>query len=87
MTMEFRMKVADLFRAGTKTVFTGEVHTQAKVIKNASCVIEIDGVSAGELYIEGEVNTGRPYHDLWTTSPVNLTREVVLSHDVWLISS
>ncbi len=84
--MTFRMKIEDLFRIGEKTVFTGELDTQLKIIANAACIIEIDGERAGELYIEGEVRTGKPNRDLWTTSPVDLTREMVQDHEVWLIA-
>jgi hypothetical protein len=87
MTAAFRMKVEDLFRIGEKTIFTGALDTQSKAIANASCVLEIDGKRAGELRIEGEVHTGKPQRDLWTTSPVSLTREVVRDHDVWLVSA
>jgi hypothetical protein len=49
-------------------------------------VVEIDGEPAGKLQIQGEVHTGKLHRDLWTTSPVSLTREVVRDHDVWLTS-
>jgi hypothetical protein len=84
--MAFRMKVEGLFRIGEKTVFTGELDTQSKAIVDVPCVIEIDGEPAGEIRIEGEVHTGRPHRDLWTTSQMSLTREVIRDHDVWLIS-
>jgi hypothetical protein len=71
---------------GEKTVFTGELDTQARAIKDAPCVVEIDGEPAGKLQIQGEVHTGKLHRDLWTTSPVSLTREVVRDHDVWLTS-
>lgn len=80
------MKIEDLFRIGEKTVFTGELDTQSKVIANAACIIEIDGERTEELQIEGEVHTGTPNRDLWTTSPISLTREVVQDHEVWLIA-
>jgi len=86
MTIEFRMKVEDLFRIGEKTVFTGELDTQSKAIAHTACIIEIDGERTGELYIEGEVYTGKPNRDLWTTSPISLTREVLQDHEVWLIA-
>lgn len=84
--MAFRMKVEDLFRIGEKTVFTGELDTQSKAIANVACVIEIDGKRTGELHIEGEVQTGKPNRDLWTTSPIILTRETLQDHEVWLIA-
>ena len=80
------MKVEDIFRIGEKTIFTGKLDTQMKIISNASCVIEIDGTPIGKLCIQGEVYTGKPHRDLWTRSFVSLTREVVRDHDVWLIS-
>jgi hypothetical protein len=82
----FRLKIEDLFRIGEKTVFTGELDTQSKVISNADCIIEIDGERTEELHIEGEVRTGKPNRDLWTTSPISLTREIVQDHEVWLIA-
>jgi len=84
--MVFRMKIEDLFRIGEKTVFTGELDTQSKVIANAACIIQIDGEQTEELQIEGEVHTGKPNRDLWTTSPISLTREAVQNHEVWLIA-
>jgi hypothetical protein len=62
------------------------VDSPAKDINDAPCVVAIDGEAAGELQIQGEVHTGKPHRDLWTTLPVSLTREVVRDHDVWLIS-
>jgi hypothetical protein len=85
--MAFRMKIKDLFHIGEKTVFTGELDAHANAIKDAPCVLEIDGKPVGELCIQGEVHTGKPHRDLWTTSPVDLTREVVRDHEVWLISA
>lgn len=84
--MSFRMKVEDLFRAGAKTNFSGKLDTQSRAIADVNCAIEIDGSPAGEVHIDGEVHTGQPCRDLWTTSPVRLTREVLGGHDVWLIS-
>lgn len=86
MTVKFQMKVDDLFRIGEKTIFTGELDTDAKVIANAKCVLQIDGRPAGELCIQGEVHTGKPHRDLWTASNVSITRDIVRGHDVWLIS-
>jgi hypothetical protein len=87
MTMAFRMRVEDLFRIGEKTIFTGELDTQAQVILASPCVLEIDGEPSGELHIQGEVHTGKPHRDLWTTSPVSLTRETLRDHEVWLVSA
>jgi hypothetical protein len=84
--MVFRMKVEDIFHIGQKTVLTGDLDTQVKAIAEAPCVIEIDGEPAGKIRIEGEVHTGKPHRDLWTASPVSLTREILRNHDVWLIS-
>lgn len=86
MTMAFRMKIEDLFRIGEKTVFTGELETQLKVIENTFCVIEIDGERVGELHIVGEVHTGKPNRDLWSASQIDLTREMLQDHEVWLIA-
>jgi len=85
--MTFRMKAEDLFRIEEKTVFVGELDTEDKAITDTPCVIEIDGEPAGELYIGGEVLTGKPHRDLWTASPVSLSREALIDHDVWLIST
>jgi hypothetical protein len=84
--MSFRMKVSDLFRINEKTVFVGDVKTNDKVISNVRCAIEIDGSKVGWLHISGEVHTGKPHRDLWTTSPVDLSREMISEHDVWLVS-
>jgi hypothetical protein len=86
MTVTFRMKVNDVFQIGEKTIFAGELDTAAKVITNAECVLKVDGNQVGELHIQGEVHTGKPHRDLWTTSPIKLTRETLRDHDVWLIS-
>jgi hypothetical protein len=56
-------------------------------LTDAPCVVEIDGKPAGKRHIHGEMHTGKPHRDLWATSPVSLTREVVLDHDVWLVSA
>ena len=84
--MSFRMKVSDLFRIGEKTVFVGRLVTSEKVISNAPCAIRVDGIEVGRLRIDGESYTGKPHRDLWTKSPVDLTRETINAHDVWLVS-
>jgi hypothetical protein len=84
--MSFRMKVTDLFRINEKTVFVGHVETNDKVISNVRCAVEVDGSKVGWLQISGEVHTGKPHRDLWTTSPVDLSREMISEHDVWLVS-
>ena len=84
--MAFRMKVDDIFHIGEKTILTGDLNTQAVALAEVSCVIEVDGKPAVRLRIEGEVHTGKPHRDLWTISPISLTREVLRDHDVWLIS-
>lgn len=81
------MKVEDLFRIGEKTVFSGALETESKAIASTACVLEIDGEPVGKLHIQGEVHTGKGCRDLWTTSPVNLTREIVRDREVWLVSA
>lgn len=86
MTMAFRMEIEDLFQIGEKTVFTGRLNTQVKMIANVPCRLEIDGNKVGEINIQGEVHTGTPNRDLWTISPVSLTREMLRNHNVCLIA-
>jgi hypothetical protein len=83
--MTFRMKIEDIFRIGEKTILTGALETREKSISVASCTIAIDGATVGQLQISGEIHTGKPHRDLWTSSPVDLNRETVKEHDVWLI--
>lgn len=86
MTISFRMKVEDLFRIGERTVFAGVLETEAGNIANVRCRVEVDGKPGDELYIQGEVHTGKPHRDLWTTSEVALTTEIIKDRDVWLVS-
>lgn len=87
MATIFRMKVQDLFHLGEKTVFAGLLETHSNVISNVPCVIQIDGKPAGKICISGEVRTGTPHRDFWTTSHVDLSRDIVRNHDVWLIAT
>lgn len=87
MTTALRMKVEDLFRIGEKTIFTGTLESHAKVISGVQCILEVDGQAIGKVHIEGEVHTGKPHRDLWTTSHVNIGREAILGQNVWLISA
>ena len=85
--MAVRMKVVDLFRIGDKTVFTGPLQTDDKVVTAQPGRIEIDGVPSGNLEIAGEVYArGKAQRDLWTRSPIQLDREMLSSHNVWLVS-
>jgi hypothetical protein len=85
--MSFRMKVKDIFRIGGKTVFSGRLETQEKSISNSPTHLEIDGAFVGEIQIAGEVHTRSPQRDLWTVSPVDLDRQTLREHDVWLVSA
>lgn len=84
--MNFRMKVDDVFVIGSRTVFSGELKADAAVIKGAMCALEIEGEHVSRFLIEGEVQTGRPCRDLWTTADVSLDLEVIRTREVWLIS-
>lgn len=84
--MAFRMKVEDVFAIGAKTVFSGDLTAGIDAIEGVDCFLEIDGHKVSELRIEGEVNSGKPFRDLWTKSKVELTLEVVRGGGVWLIS-
>jgi hypothetical protein len=84
--MAFRMKVEDFFLIKEKTIFSGILHADEKIIENDLCAIEIDGDVVGKICIQGEVRTRTPHRDLWTASPTRLTREIIQNHDVWLIS-
>jgi hypothetical protein len=85
--MSFRMRLHDLFRLGDKTIFTGLLEADERVISKVRCVIEIDGLEYARVDVEGEVYTGTSHRDLWTKSRVNLDRGVLTSHQVWLISA
>ena len=85
--MVFKMKVEDVFRIGKKTVFTGALETQEKTISDILCTMQIDGAAVGHLRICGEVSTGKAHRDLWTLSPVHLSREAISKHEVWLVSA
>lgn len=84
--MTFRMKVEDVFVVGRRTVFIGELQSDAAVIKSAACALEIDGERISEFIMEGEVQNGRPCRDLWTTAEVGVDFEAVRDRDVWLTS-
>jgi hypothetical protein len=68
--MAFRMKVEDVFVIGKRTVFVGELKTDVPSIKGVVCDMEIDGKLVSQFVVEGEVQTGMPNRDLWTTAEV-----------------
>ncbi len=84
--MAFRMKVEDVFAIGARTVFTGDWAGDSDAVEGVECYLEIDGQQVSELLIGGEVNTGKPFRDLWTKSHVDLAPEVFRDREVWLIS-
>lgn len=84
--MTFRMKVEDIFLIGRRTVFTGKLETNKKNIEGEPCILEIDGKKFVDLTIEGEVHTGKPHRDLWTTANLTLDSETIRNREVWLIS-
>jgi hypothetical protein len=86
--MAFRMKLDDIFRVGTKKILTGSLDADEESISNAWCTLEMDGKRIARLLIGGEVTTSpsTPHRDLWTDSPIDLTRETIRDHSVWLIS-
>jgi len=86
VAMGFPDEGRGMFRVGEKTSFAGQFDTQAKIIADASCVIEIDGEPSGRLRIEGEVHTGKAPSRSWTTSPVSLTANPSLIMRFGLIS-
>jgi len=52
-------------------VFAGQLDTQAKIIADASCVIEIDGEPVRLGFVSKVSPYGKAHRDLWTTSPVS----------------
>ncbi len=87
MSSALKMKVADLFSVGEKTIFAGELETAEKQITVTKCRIVVDGAEVGVIEIGGEVRSSSGYRDLWTKSDVPLTRDTVRDHDVWLIAA
>lgn len=87
MSSAFKMKVADLFSVGDKTIFAGELETAEKQITVTKCKIVVDGADAGVIEIDGEVRSSSGHRDLWTRSRVPLTRDTLRDHDVWLIAA
>jgi len=85
MSQHFKMKVKDIFFIDKKVVFAGDLETDATQISSANCKILVDGVETVRVKIDGEV-MGAGHRDLWTTSPVKLERDAVISRDVWLVS-
>ncbi len=85
MSKHFKMKVNDIFFIDSKVVFAGDLETDETQISNVDCKVLVDGIEAYRININGEV-MGTGHRDLWTTSPVDIERNVVTSHDVWLIS-
>jgi hypothetical protein len=84
--MSYRLKIRDLFRIGDKTVFIGALEPPEVIEVRGKCRIEVDGVEAGVVEIEGEVHTNNSSRDLWTKSSVGVCSEDVNGKDVWLIS-
>jgi len=85
MSLQFKMKVNDLFFIGNKVVFAGDLETDEVHISNADCKILVDGIETSRININGDV-MGTGHRDLWTTSSVELERSVITTHDVWLVS-
>ena len=85
MSQHFKMKVQDIFIIDRKVIFAGDLEADEAQISSTDCKVLVDGVEVAQVKIEGEV-MGTGHRDLWTTSPVELKREVVVAHDVWVIS-
>ena len=81
------MKVVDLFAVSGKTIFAGKLETAARQIEATKCKVVVDGSETGSIEIDGEVLGASGHRDLWTKSPVDLTREIVQTRDVWLIAT
>lgn len=84
--MVFKMKVDELFRIEGKTIFAGNLESNEGKIANVECMLVIDGKDFTKVHIDGEVASSRGFRDLWTGSPVKIDREIILTHDVWLVS-
>lgn len=84
--MTFRMKVEHVFAVGKRTVFAGKLETDVALIRGVTCALEVDGERVSQFVIEGEVQTGSPCRDLWTSAEVKLDPEAVRNRDVWLTS-
>lgn len=84
--MAFRMKVEDVLSIGKRTVFVGDLEADVPVIRGVICTLEVDGDPVSRFVIEGEVQTGRPCRDLWTSAEVSLDKETARDREVWLIS-
>lgn len=85
--MAFKMKIHELFRIGAKTIFAGDLESKDGNIENTECVLVIDGKDSVKVHIDGEVTSSPGHRDLWTASPVPIDRNLVLTHNVWLVSS
>lgn len=84
--MMVRMKVEHVFSVGKLTVFSGALETDVAFVRGVECELEIDGERVAQLVIEGEVLTGRPFRDLWTSAEVRLDPGTIRDREVWLKS-
>jgi hypothetical protein len=75
-----------MFKAGKKTIFTGELDTEEQYISNTPCLLTINGFPKGNIKIEGEVHNGNRYRDLWTASSIDFDRSILENNEVLLIA-
>lgn len=85
MSLPFELKVDEVFRIGSKTVFSGLLKSSEKQIAKTECRVVVNGETVGTLFIEGEV-LGTGHRDLWTTHSTNIPRETARNHSVALVS-
>ena len=91
--MKFKMKIEDVFHAGSKTILSGTLQTAEEHIGNMLCTLKIGEKNCGEIKIEGEVlikrtevSSRKALRNLWTLSSVSLNQATLREENVLLIS-
>lgn len=81
-----RLTVTDIFRAGTKTIFSGKMDEPVDDIEGLECKILVNDVIVGDLIVGGYVLTGHAANDIWTNSVIDLERKTINQNIVLVVS-